>query len=334
LEATLQASNPGPKIRREREPLDRIRRTKGKTIRETSARLGNLKVLGGDAEILVLREVEENTPKPAEPTPELVEKPVVPDIHDAIQQENRTPTSEEVHARLESLRPKFSGDPSEPHYVTQKTFVRLIRKLVQGFTQRQLSQFYSVAKNLQEAELPKEVLASLREEKDTTRPTTRTNWQPGITPMNRRLPGADVSMRSKRAPVSKQLLVDRIMRDVWKLVPLEEVEAAGELELTLKPWQLALLNAGSELCLPRASPLELTDFQRRTRPSTRSVAPARSSLKCTRNTMLFALQPTRIPQITPQMMSTKLWIRPRRISCNSSLGHRVLRTIECPKTKS
>jgi hypothetical protein len=44
--------------------------------------------------------------------------------------------------------------------------------------------------------------------------------------------------------VSKQLLVDRILRDVWKLVPLEEVEAPGEIELSLKPWQLTLLNAG------------------------------------------------------------------------------------------
>ncbi|KAF2029350.1 hypothetical protein EK21DRAFT_68022 [Setomelanomma holmii] len=247
-ETTLQAPTSRLRIRREREPLDRIRRRKGKAIRETSARLGGLKQMGEDAEILVLRELEDQKSKEPETEPEPESEPVeqveVPDILASIQQENRALTAEEVYARLESLQPKNRGDLNGPHYVTQTTFVKIIRDLMHGFNQRQLSQFYSTAKNLQETELHKEVLASLREEKGTTRPTTRTNWQPGITPSSRRLPGADVSTRSKRAPVSKQLLVDRIMRDVWKLVPLEEVEAAGELEISLKPWQLALLNAG------------------------------------------------------------------------------------------
>jgi hypothetical protein len=44
--------------------------------------------------------------------------------------------------------------------------------------------------------------------------------------------------------VSRQLLVDRILRDAWNLVLLEEIEAPGELELYLKPWQIRLLDVG------------------------------------------------------------------------------------------
>ncbi|KAH7082192.1 mitochondrial inner-membrane-bound regulator-domain-containing protein [Paraphoma chrysanthemicola] len=247
LDATAHEPEKGLRILREREPHNRTRRRKGKLIRETSARLGDLKQLGGDAEILLIREVAEDIPKKTEDQEEeieTIEKPEVPDILDTITQQNKTLTPEEVRDRLEGLRPANHGDPNEPHYVTQKTFVKTIRDLMRGFTQSQLSQFYSAAKNLQEKEIHREVLASLKKEKGEERPSIRTNWQPGLTPSSRRLPGAEIPIRSKRAPVSKQLLVDRIMRDVWELVPLEEVEAAGELELSLKPWQSALLNAG------------------------------------------------------------------------------------------
>lgn len=249
LDATAREPEKGLRILREREPHNRTRRRKGKLIRETSARLGDLKQLGGDAEILLIREVAEDISKKTEDQEEeieTIEKPEVPDILDTITQQNKTLTPEEVRDRLEGLRPANHGDPNEPHYVTQKTFVKIIRDLMRGFTQPQLSQFYSAAKNLQEKEIHREVLASLKKEKGEARPSIRTNWQPGLTPSSRRLPGAEIPIKSKRTPVSKQLLVDRIMRDVWELVPLEEVEAAGELELSLKPWQSALLNAGGQ----------------------------------------------------------------------------------------
>jgi hypothetical protein len=247
LEALSQPPPSTLRIKREKEPLDRIRRRKGKAIRETSTRLGNLKLLGDDAEILVLREVGDDAPKEPDSAPEPVERLPVPDISAILQEEHEALTPKDIQDRLESLRPKTDVEiePGEPHYVSQKSFVKLIRDLTQGFTQPQLSQFYSVVKNVQQKELHKEMLASLKEETGTTkRPVVRSNWQPGTTPINRRLPGIDVVTRFKRAPVSKQLLVDRIMRDLWKLVPLEEVEGRGEIELSLKPWQITMLNAG------------------------------------------------------------------------------------------
>jgi hypothetical protein len=247
LEALSSAPTPGMRIKREVQPLDRIRKRKGKVIRETSARLGDLKLLGDDAEILVLREVGGSKPAvevPVKPAP--AEPVVVPDILASLQQEKGTLTPEEIHKRLESLRPQVHAEPDEPLYVPLKAFVKIIRDLTNGFTQQQLSQFYSARKNVQQDQFRAQMLASLKAESGTSGipvARTRTSWQPGTTPITKRLPGVDVS-RNKRVPISKQLLVDRIIRDLWNLVPLEEVEAPGEIELSLKPWQITLLDAG------------------------------------------------------------------------------------------
>lgn len=250
LEAQLDTLPRGIKITKEVQQLDRVRKRKGKLIRETSARLGGLKTLGTDADILVLREV--GTGEAAEPVAQPVpaEAVVVPDILASLQQERSALTPEEIHDRLESLRPKIDAGPDEPLYVPLKVFVKLMRNLSDGFTQQQLSKFYSTAKNIQQAAYHKEVLASLKGITATAkRPFTRTDWQPETTPLAHRLPGADVSTKAHKRTrlISKQLLVDRIIRDLWKLVPLEEVEALGELELSLKPWQIVMLTAGGTL---------------------------------------------------------------------------------------
>jgi hypothetical protein len=254
LEALSRARQTKLKITREVQPLNRIRRSKGQVIRETSAKLGGITRLGEDADVLVLREVWEPKPEQQPPTPapeshEPVHIPThVPNLVASLQQEDKTLTTEESNAQIESLRPKNDGDPSEPRYVTQTTFVKLIRLLTSGFTQQQLSAYYSDAKNIKQGKVFKEVIDGLKGETGSAkRLVERTEWQPGTTSSYKRLPGL-VAARSKRKLVSKQLLVDRILRDVWKLVLLEEMEAPGELELTLKPWQIALLKAGG-MCM-------------------------------------------------------------------------------------
>jgi hypothetical protein len=244
LEAQLEAPRPELKIRREVQPLDRYRRRKGKVIHEKSARLGGLKSLGDDAEILVLKEIRDVTTPIEEPVEiDLAEPLEVPDMV-ALQQDSKL-TREEVWERLDILRPPNRPKPSMPHFVTQATYVKLIRDLTQGFTQHQLSQFYSVSKKIGQGNIYKEVLGSFKGDASSAKQlTARTEWQPGTTAISRRLPGINITTKPMRRPVSKQLLVDRILRDVWKLVPLEEVEAPGEIELSLKPWQLTLLNAG------------------------------------------------------------------------------------------
>jgi len=244
--AASQATPPVLRIiKREKSP-ERIRKRKGKALRETSARLGGgITQLGDDANILVLREVGNNVPEQPVEEPMAAEPIVVPDIIDLLQQERKTLTPEEIQERLESLRPQIGAEPNEPVYVPLRTFAKLVKTLNKAFTTRQLAQFYSAAKNVPQGTSNQELRASLEEGTGSAQhPIVRTDWQPGTTPIAKRLPGAYVKNRNNRAPVSRQLLVDRIMRDIWKLVPLEEVEALGELEVTLKPWHITVLNAG------------------------------------------------------------------------------------------
>jgi hypothetical protein len=245
LEALSQGPSPSLNIIKEKPQLDRIRKRKGKTVRETSARLGGgMKRLGDDAEILVLREVADNKLQEGSRVPEQSEPLPVPDIVGSLKREHEALTPEDIHHQLESLRPEIHANPDEPLHVPLKAFIKLIRDMNSGFSREQLSQFYSAAKNVQQEELRNEVIASLKGTGTDQRTTTRSNWQPGNTPIARRLPGVDMEKRNKRIPVSKHLLVDRIIRDLWKLVPMEEDEALGEIELSLKPWQVTMLNSG------------------------------------------------------------------------------------------
>ena len=63
-------------------------------------------------------------------------------------------------------------------------------------------------------------------------------------------------MLFRSGPVGKYILADQILRKAWDIVLLEEIESLGELEVSLKHWQLSLLTAGG-MALPnrRSSPL-------------------------------------------------------------------------------
>ena len=163
LQSSSQVQQSGLKITREVQPLNRLRRRRGKVIRETSAKLGGLKRLGDDAEILVLKEVGEAAPDSSTVEPAKVDFLHVPDIIASLQ-EDRDLTPEEIYKQIESFRPKTDAEPSEPHYVTQTTFIKLIRLLTDGFTQQQLSAFYSVAKNIQQEKVYQEVIDGLKGE--------------------------------------------------------------------------------------------------------------------------------------------------------------------------
>lgn len=162
------------KITKVIQPLNRVKRRKGKIIKETSASLGGIKQLGDNADILVLREIEVANREDRAQDSEVVESAghvEVPDIFASLQQEGKAVTPEEVHQQIESLRPKNHGDPNEPHYIKQIAFVKLKNLLMNGFTQQQLMTFFSVAKNIKRGQVNKGVIDSLkREEGNPKRP--------------------------------------------------------------------------------------------------------------------------------------------------------------------
>jgi len=261
-EEPTQLETPRPRPRLSEHPLGRLRKRKGKApLRATTARLeGGVKTLGDDSEIIVLKEVGEG-PSEENATSEILPATLQEAINlaEALQQEKNPISPSEIVQQLDSLRPKTDLDTNEPHYVSQTAYVKLSRRLLRGFTGQQLSQYYSITKGVKRKEVGNEVIAGLKElQSQAKRPAERSEWHPGTTQINLRLPGLDVHRRSQRKAVSKHLLVDQILRDLWKLVLLEEIEAPGELELLLKPWQLTLLSSGSD-----KTPLDRVGKERR-----------------------------------------------------------------------
>ncbi|KAF2676140.1 hypothetical protein K458DRAFT_380438 [Lentithecium fluviatile CBS 122367] len=245
-----QSSRPRPQL--SEHPLGRLRKRKGNApLRATTARLeGGVKTLGDDAEILVLKEVGGDGPSEDSVAPEPEVVPATPqevvNLAASLQQERNPVSPSEIVQQLDSLRPETAGAPDEPRYVSQTTFVKLSRRLLRGFTGQQLSKYYSITKGVKAKQVGQQVIAGLEKlQSQARRPAERSEWHPGTTQVDHRLPGLDVHRRSQRKAISKHLLVDQILRDLWKLVLLEEIEAPGELELLLKPWQLTLLSSGS-----------------------------------------------------------------------------------------
>lgn len=218
---------------------------KGKLVRETSARLGGLKTLGDDSEILVVRQVAEYDDTPVEPKKrkKLSEPIAEADLYASVEQEQEDITPEEVRERIDVLRPESDVEPGEPQFVSQNAFIKLKKDLVDGFSSVQLAYYYSNMKNFEPIELHNDSLLPTpkAEGSISTGFKAHTQWHPGTTPIH------------KRANVRKWLLVDRILRNLWKLVPQEEVEAPGEIEIRLEPWLVTLLNAGGAYDCPISS---------------------------------------------------------------------------------
>ncbi|KAF1922746.1 uncharacterized protein M421DRAFT_349933 [Didymella exigua CBS 183.55] len=210
----------------------------GKIVRHRKAKLGMTR-MDEDADVLVMNEA----PIPEElktKEPEVSEPISVPDILSSLTRDSAPATQEDVVKQLEGLRP-LRGNPNEPQYVTTADFVKLVAALTRGFTTTQLSDYYSTAKSIKKETVYKVVKA-------TVKATKRSEWHPTTTDIKKRLPGVEaVKPGKKQKPkgIRKATLVDKILRDAWKLELLEEIEAPGELELKLKEWELKLLQNGA-----------------------------------------------------------------------------------------
>lgn len=209
---------------------------KGKIVRQRKAKLG-MRRMDEDADVLVLNtaSVHEEREKTE---PEVIEPISVPDILSSLQQDSAPATQEDVEKQLESLRPT-RGNPDEPQYITTVDFVKLVAALTRGFTTPQLKGYYSTATKTKKSKVIKLL-------EQATQATKRSNWHPTTTDIKTRLPGVEPSVGKHAKPRSlrKATLVDKILRDVWKLELLEELEASGELEIRFSQWQLKILQTG------------------------------------------------------------------------------------------
>ncbi len=237
-------------------------------IRETSSGLGNRKQLGEAADILVLKEepeVSNATPEEPVKKPKAIESVKTLDIVASLLDDNRRLTHDEIRERLESLRPKTADNPDQREHVTLTEFLKYTKLLMDSFTSAQLAAYYSATNSkTQQQQLLNDIQKSLEKEKDFTQHTIkRSQWQSGTNPIDLRLPSLIPRYsKAQRKAVHKQLLVNRILRDVWRLVLMEEVESLGQLELYLKPWQVTLLTAGGKDVIYRLVELSLLIWSR------------------------------------------------------------------------
>lgn len=223
---------------------------KGRVIRQRKAKLG-MQRMDEEADVLVLNHTPVRNESASQQS-EVLEPISVPDILSSLKQDSAPATQEDVVKQLESLRPT-RGNPDDPQYVTTADFVKLVAALTRGFTTNQLSGYYSTTKSLKKATVYKMVKA-------TVQATKRSQWHPTTTNIEKRLPGVEAIGGKKQKPKSirKATLVDKILRDVWKLELLEELEASGELELRLKESDLKLLQNGG-MCM-RQRACDMTDI--------------------------------------------------------------------------
>jgi hypothetical protein len=227
--------------------------------------LGNMTSLGSEANILVLGDVGRRRSKQADlPPPEPV-TPIeieAPNLLKSLQRDSSPPSPEEINKQIDILRPSESNSPSEPHRLTRRAFVKLTRSLCKGFTAKQLSGYYAAAKNLSQKRLRRHMADAVKpKQPDMNAPIARTPWQPtderksrmdtrlsGLIALDYTTPASLANKtRIKSRPLTKEALADGIIRNIWRVELLEEVEGVGQLELSLRPWQLhLLLNAGRD----------------------------------------------------------------------------------------
>jgi len=229
-------------------PLGKLRGRCGKRVREGSASLG-VESLGTPAEVIILRDAEhDDVREDFTKAPETKKGKALKqeEILASLQDEKTTPAQDEVNKQIESLRPQPPLDPDEHTYLSQVEFQKLYSLLYDGFTLKQLSNYFAsctgVAKDGVEDEMLQGLIKGTSKGK---KPAHQSEWRPGTSPIDKRLPEGNIgALRKKQGPVGKYILADQILRKAWDIILLEEIESLGELEVSLKHWQLSLLTAG------------------------------------------------------------------------------------------
>lgn len=210
--------------------------------RERIAPLEGVKSLGEDAGILMINE-NRRLPiiriKPqSQPLPDLPVNEKASSILASLETDGARLSLDQIAERIEELRPETNSLPEEPNYIKEAAFSKIADTLKQGFTVQQLNYYFAKNNSPRKSQTTRA--------KPTKGTDTRSEWYPGTTPLKHRL-RYDLKQKGAKSGPPKSVLVNRILRGQWDLVLIEELEAPGEIELYLEPWQTSLLDAGGRL---------------------------------------------------------------------------------------
>lgn len=183
-------------------------------------------------EVIVMQDVKE--PEERRPRPRNVHGGAVvsaADIEREMAMEGRDPTQDEVNESINALRP-------ETTLLDGEQYKELAKSLTEGFTTDQLHAFFTQSLNLSAVEGDTVHLLRQQPSELQTR-YRRTQWRPGRTRLEKRLPLGTVVKKSEKT--NKPKLVEQILRLTWDLAIHAEEQQVGELELKLESWEMTYL---------------------------------------------------------------------------------------------
>lgn len=204
--------------------------------------------LGEPSEIIVLREADLDRPdKEEDEEPQDLKKSSDADGHPSVSMEEilesikdgkTAPSQDVVNNDLEALRSQTSwGEAGSPTKLPFQEYIKLRQKVFDSYSTKQLWGYLLHLENNAKGRSTSRSATARREKSGIT----RSQWVPAYSPRQTRLPSED-TFKAKRELLSKKVkLVDKILRSHWKA---ETEGEQGQLELTLRRWQLELLSAG------------------------------------------------------------------------------------------
>jgi len=230
---------------KDRYPLGKVRGRQGQEVREDTAPL-DVDTLGEPSEVIVLRDVSIDAPKrqlDSEDGRRVKEHLSVNRILGSITREKDAPDQEAVDERLEGLRPRPEEEAaSDPVVLSQDEFDALFRKIHDGFTGEQLGKYVAPRQSMRG--LGKNEAKTLKGKKFREfmyEASKKSVWMPGVSPIERRLPRGPWAHAVTKKESPKAKLADRILRMIWGIEVIEEIEQTGELEAQFERWRLDLL---------------------------------------------------------------------------------------------
>lgn len=234
-------------------PSGRIVGKRGRKQRQTSEALAT-NSLGEKSEIVIFRDVMETRNKLAEKLKEsqdvdLGEQSLkglsltAEEIQAALSGTGQAPADdEEVNKSIAALRPQAP-------VIEEQEYDRLVKELLDSYNLKQLSRYLSqsLTSHQSSTTVVRELEYSVRSNSKTPPPKrtisfTRSRWQPGRTPLEKRrisvLPVPSQSRGGLSGP--KARAAERIVRVAWEVTTKLEEQRMGELEIHMMPWALAM----------------------------------------------------------------------------------------------
>lgn len=250
-----------------------------------------IKSLGTDSEVIILAERDKKLPKGFGTRDQsthrhqgVQERISSGDIVRSVQAGRTVPSQEEVNRLIEAIAgdfPLFVGSTSQKGgydevTVSRSVFDEKATTLYNWFSYDQLWRYITARQDIEQLERLKR-----SENHDARQPTefpdhrnklstinrsgnggpflSRSQWRPGTSPIDARLPDETKGPWYDKALKGKKALVDRLLRVHSRLNVEEEIMTPGELELTMDPRSLSTLLSGG-LSLGACVLLEETDM--------------------------------------------------------------------------